>query len=300
MKLGIVTYQIAKDWDVPTLIDMCHTTGIQGVELRTTHAHGVEIALSSAERSAVRRRFEDAEVDIVGLGSIYEYHDADPETVRRNIDGTVEYARLAADLGCSGVKVRPNALQTEKGIPEEETLVQIGRALGECGEATVDLGVQIRVEVHGRGTCEPRRMRTIIDHAGHDNVYICWNCNPQDVVDGSVRSGLRLAETQNRARAHQRIAQSRIPLAGTLRAPESRRIRRIHPGRNPRQPGAGTALALLQSPVAGAYGLVSCPKNSSPFFRRFIPSRGAAPAAFPRTLRYRPGIRKLQTSDLWV
>ena len=192
MKLGIVTYQIAKDWDVPTLIDMCHITGIQGVELRTTHAHGVEIALSAAERSAVRRRFEDAEVDIVGLGSVYEYHDADPETVRRNIDGTVEYARLAADLGCSGVKVRPNALQTDKGIPEEETLEQIGRALGECGEATVDLGVQIRVEVHGRDTCEPRRMRTIIDHAGHDNVYICWNCNPQDVANGSVKTGFDL------------------------------------------------------------------------------------------------------------
>ena len=102
MKLGIVTYQIAKDWDVPTLIDMCRTTGLQGVELRTTHAHGVEIDLSPGERRDIRRRFEDAGIDIVGLGSVYEYHDADPETVRRNIDGTVEYARLAADLGCSG------------------------------------------------------------------------------------------------------------------------------------------------------------------------------------------------------
>jgi sugar phosphate isomerase/epimerase len=192
MKLGIVTYQIAKDWDVPTLIDMCQTTGIQGVELRTTHAHGVENDLSPGERSAVRRQFEDAEVEIVGLGSVYEYHAPDPETVRQNIDGTVETARLAADLGCPGVKVRPNGLQTDKGIPEEQTLEQIGLALRECGDAAAGLGVRIRVEVHGRDTCKPVRMRTIIDHADHDNVHLCWNSNPQDVVDGSVKSSFDL------------------------------------------------------------------------------------------------------------
>ena len=192
MKLGIVTYQIAKDWDVPTLIDMCHTTGMQGVELRTTHAHGVEIDLSPIQRSAVRRRFEDAGIDIVGLGSVCEYHAVEPETVRQNIDETVENARLAADLGCPGVKVRPNGLQTDRGIPEEKTLEQIGLALRECGEAAASLGVQIRVEVHGRDTCEPRRMRTIIDHADHHNVCLCWNSNPQDVVNGSVKPGFDL------------------------------------------------------------------------------------------------------------
>jgi sugar phosphate isomerase/epimerase len=192
MKLGIVTYQIAKDWDVPTLIDMCQTAGIQGVELRTTHAHGVEIDLSPAERSAVRRRFEDAGIDIVGLGSVYEYHAPDAKTVRQNVEGTVETAKLAADLGCPGVKVRPNGLQTDKGIPEEQTLEQIGLALRECGEATAGLGVRIRVEVHGRDTCEPRRMRTIIDHTDHDNVHLCWNSNPQDVVDGSVKASFDL------------------------------------------------------------------------------------------------------------
>ena len=192
MKLGIVTYQIAKDWDVPTLIDMCQTTGIQGVELRTTHAHGVEIDLSQARRSAVRRRFEDAGIEIVGLGSVCEYHAPGAETVRQNIDGTVETAKLAADLGCPGVKVRPNGLQTDKGIPEEKTLKQIGLALRECGKAAAGLGVQIRVEVHGRDTCEPRRMRAIVDHADHDNVYVCWNSNPQDVIDGSVKTGFDL------------------------------------------------------------------------------------------------------------
>ena len=49
MKLGFVTYQIGKDWDIPTMLDMCHKTGFTGVELRTTHAHGVETDLSPSD-----------------------------------------------------------------------------------------------------------------------------------------------------------------------------------------------------------------------------------------------------------
>ena len=46
MKLGLVTYQWAKDWDLPTLIANCEKTGYLGVELRTEHAHKVETNLS--------------------------------------------------------------------------------------------------------------------------------------------------------------------------------------------------------------------------------------------------------------
>ena len=186
MELGFVTYQIGAEWDVPTLIRRCTATGFSGVELRTTHAHGVEVELNASERADVRRQFADAGVEIAGLGSAFEYHAADPTEVRRNIDGTIEYARLAADLGCPGIKVRPNGLQTAAGIAEEQTLEQIGLALRECARASADLGVAVRMEVHGRDTQVPRRMRAIIDHADHDNAVICWNSNLGEVVDGSI------------------------------------------------------------------------------------------------------------------
>jgi sugar phosphate isomerase/epimerase len=192
MKLGIVTYNIARDWDVPTIIDMCGKIGIQGVELRTTHAHGVEVDLSAAQRAEVKQQFADGGVEIAGLGSAFEYHAVEPEVVRENIDGTIEYAKLAADLGCPGIKVRPNGLQVDKGVPVEKTLEQIGLALRECGQAAANLGVQVRLEVHGRDTCEPGNMRTIMDHADHPNVYICWNSNPPDVIDGSIKENFDL------------------------------------------------------------------------------------------------------------
>ena len=47
----MVTYLIAKDWDVPTIIKNLTEVGMDAVELRTTHKHGVEIALSPAARA---------------------------------------------------------------------------------------------------------------------------------------------------------------------------------------------------------------------------------------------------------
>ncbi len=192
MKLGFVTYQIGHEWDIPTIIEKCHATGFTGVELRTTHAHGVENSLSSDERATVKKLFADGGIDIVGLGSAFEYHSDDPVEVRENIEGTKAYCQLAADIGCPGVKVRPNGFQTEKGISESQTLEQIGKAVGECAAAAADVGVAIRVEVHGRGTQEPRHMRTIMDHADHENAYICWNSNFGEVVDGSIEDNFEL------------------------------------------------------------------------------------------------------------
>src|SRR5665648_835844 len=55
MKLGLVTYQWAKDWDLPTLIANCVQTDVLGVELRTEHAHGVETKINAAQRAEVKK-----------------------------------------------------------------------------------------------------------------------------------------------------------------------------------------------------------------------------------------------------
>ena len=192
MQLGLVTYRLAQDWDVETIIDNCVETGFTGVELRTTHAHGVEVTLSPSARADVRKRFADSPVELAGLGSALEYDAVDPGELRRNIDETMQYTQLAADVGAAGVKVRPNRVHDDEGVPREKTFEQIGTALAECGEFARDLGVQIRLEVHGPVTCEPPNIRAILDHADCDNVYACWNSNAQDVVDGSIDKNFEL------------------------------------------------------------------------------------------------------------
>ncbi|MBX6311693.1 MAG: sugar phosphate isomerase/epimerase [Isosphaeraceae bacterium] len=190
MQLGIVTYNIAKDWDLPTILKNLETLKYQGVELRTTHKHGVEVDLTPAQRREVRKRFEDSPVELAGLGSAFEYQSPDPAVVRKNIEGTKAYVRLAHDIGAPGVKVRPNGVP--RGADLDATLRQIGRALHEVGEDAAGFGVEIRVEVHGAVTQELPNLAKIIAYADHPNVFVCWNSNPTDVQNGSVRATFRL------------------------------------------------------------------------------------------------------------
>src|SRR6476646_4343254 len=115
LKLGIVTYLIGKDWDVPTIIKSLTEAQYDAVELRTTHRHGVEIALTPAERLAVRKQFDASPVRIGGLGTTCEFHSPDPVALRKNIDETKQWVLLAHDLGSPSVKVRPNGIP--KNVP---------------------------------------------------------------------------------------------------------------------------------------------------------------------------------------
>ncbi len=179
LKLGLVTYNWGKAWDVPTIIRNCEETGFAGVELRSTHKHGVEITLDAKQREAVRKQFEDSAVELVGLGSACEYHSPDAAIVKKNIEETKQFILLSQDVGGSGVKVRPNGLP--KDVPVEKTLEQIGRSLNVVGKFAAEHGQQIRVEVHGQGTSEIPHMESIMNFADHPNVAVCWNCNAADL-----------------------------------------------------------------------------------------------------------------------
>ncbi len=193
MKLGMVTYNMGKDMKLPELVAFCEETGLEGVELRATHAHGVEVELTKSERAEVRALFNDSPVDLAGLGSAFEYHDPDPAVVKENIDGSMAYAQLAADVGAPGIKVRPNGLHTDKGITAEQTCEQIGTALRQVAEFAGDLGVEVRLEVHGPDTSDPKLCRMMMDHADHPNARICWNSNATDMDDdGSIDENFEL------------------------------------------------------------------------------------------------------------
>jgi len=191
-RLGIVTYNIAATWDVPTILRICRAVGLSPVELRTTHRHGVEPTLSNEARKEVRQRFSDAGIEIWGCGTTCEFHSPDKQEVQRQINTCRDFIRLAADIGGKGVKVRPNALP--QGVPVERTLEQIGRSLAACGRIAADHNVEIWLEVHGTGTQEPRNIRTIMEQCKHPRVGITWNSNPTDVTNGSVSEAFKMLQ----------------------------------------------------------------------------------------------------------
>jgi hydroxypyruvate isomerase len=190
MHLGAVTYNVLKDWDLETIIARLEAAGFEAVELRTQHKHGIEPTITAAQREAVRKRFAASKVRLLSYGTTCEFHSADPAERRKNIDLAKQFVDLAHDTGAWGVKVRPNGFAKE--VSRETTIENIGASLRELGEYGQGRGVEIWLEVHGSETQLPEVAAAIMRAARHKSVGLCWNSNPTDVVNGSVKQSWEL------------------------------------------------------------------------------------------------------------
>lgn len=190
MRLGAITFNLFKDNSVEEIIQMLETTGLEGVELRTTHAHGVEPSIDAAERSRVRGLFENSRIKLVAFGSTCDFHHVEAADRAAQVQIGKQFVDLARDTGAIGVKVRPNNLP--EGVPKEVTVGRIAESLKELGCYAADRGIEIWLEVHGKGTMEPGIIHDIIQAADQPQVSVCWNCNGADIIDGSIKANFDL------------------------------------------------------------------------------------------------------------
>jgi sugar phosphate isomerase/epimerase len=190
MMLGAVTYNVLKDWDLETVIQKLEASGFEAVELRTGHKHGVEPSMDAAGRERVKARFAKSKVRLLSFGSTCEFHSPDPAERRKQVETGKQFVDLAHDTGAWGVKVRPNGLPKE--LSREDTIKNISTGLRELGDYGQGRGVEIWMEVHGRDTSAPPVAAAIMKGTGHKNVGLCWNSNPGDVVNGSVKESFAL------------------------------------------------------------------------------------------------------------
>lgn len=184
-QLGSVTYNLLQNMDLETCIKTLEKAGFAAIELRTGHKHGVEPTISQEERAKVRERFTQTKVKLLSYGSTCEFESPDEAVRRQNIELAKKFVDLAKDTGAIAVKVRPNGLP--KDVPLDTTVKNISTSLHEVGEYGQSKGIEIWMEVHGSKTQEFPLASRILHEANHKNVGACWNSNPTDVVDGSVK-----------------------------------------------------------------------------------------------------------------
>src|SRR5947207_12918719 len=139
MQLGAVTYNVLKDMDLETLIKTLETTGLEVVELRTGHKHGVEPTISEAERKRIKDRFEHSKVKLLSFGTTCEFQSLDPAERKRQVDLAKQFIILTHDTGATDAKVRPNGLP--KGVSKETTVATIAEGLREIGAYAYGYGV---------------------------------------------------------------------------------------------------------------------------------------------------------------
>jgi sugar phosphate isomerase/epimerase len=204
-QFGLVTYLWGKDLTLSQLIDVCAQSRVLGVELRTTHRHGVEPDLAPPRRAEVRRRFNDSPVTLVGLGSNERFDDPDPSKVKAAIDATKAFVRLSHDVGGTGVKVKGD--QFHDGVPHQKTLEQVAGALRLLGDYGAGFGQQIRLEIHG-GFADILVHHQIMQAVDHPNVRSCWNSNQQDLRGKGLEANFALVKEYFGQTAHVRVLDS--------------------------------------------------------------------------------------------
>src|SRR5436190_18266058 len=76
-KPGLISYNVAKDWDLPTILRVCKSAGLAAFEARTTHKHGIEPSLNADSRKKIKQQFIDSGVVFWGCGSVCEFQSPD-------------------------------------------------------------------------------------------------------------------------------------------------------------------------------------------------------------------------------
>src|SRR6266540_1060967 len=195
MKLSLLTYNMARSWELPKVIEMARAGGFAGIEFRAEakHQHGVELETTPDQRREIRDRIQDAYLEIACIGLSSRFDTPNEAKRREVVDRTKQYVELAAAVGCRRLRVFGNDMPkqgVEEGSPppdRERVIRYVGDALLELASFAEPHGVDILLEMHGQFNYW-HFARTAVEHAGHPRLGLVYNCDPRDTVAGSVAS----------------------------------------------------------------------------------------------------------------
>jgi sugar phosphate isomerase/epimerase len=192
MKLSLLTYNMARTWELPKILEFARQAGYAGLEFRAeaNHKHGVELEASAEARREIRYRIEDAYLEAACLGLSSRFDTPDTAKRRDVVERTKRYVELAADINCRRIRVFGNDMPKEglngEPPPARETVLHyVGDALRELAEFAAPHGVDVLLEMHGQFNYWHFAL-TAVEHAGHTGVGLVYNCDQRDVSGGSI------------------------------------------------------------------------------------------------------------------
>lgn len=185
MKLCLLSYNLARGWDLPELIDRARRYGFAALELRAdaNHRHGVELDLSPDQRREVRYRVQDAYLEIACIGTGQRFESPGRTQRQTQVDRARRFVELAADVGARRIRVFGNNLPD--GVAREDAIEYVGESLRELGEHGEEHDVDVLLEMHGQFNFWGFA-RSALDAADHPRVGLVYNCDVRDVVGSSV------------------------------------------------------------------------------------------------------------------
>lgn len=156
----------------PELLEVAQKYGYAGIEPRTNanHKHGIEFDASPEFRAACKARAAAAGIQIACVATSCRY--ADPAIATAQIDDTHRAIDLAADLGCSRIRVFGGQIPT--GMSREAAIKQVVAALKSVADHAAQRGVVVCVETHD-DWCDPKHLQAVMQQVNHHAIAVNWD-----------------------------------------------------------------------------------------------------------------------------
>jgi sugar phosphate isomerase/epimerase len=185
MKLSLLTYDLAKSWTLPKLIEVARSCGFAGIEFRADagHQHSVELERTAGERRRIREQLEDAYLEAVGVGTGCRFQAPEVKERAANVEKAKRFIELAADIGAARVRVFGNDIPP--GVKRDDCIRYVGESLRTLGEFAEPLDVDVLLEMHGQFNFW-KFARAAVEAAGHPRVGLVYNSDVRDMVAGSI------------------------------------------------------------------------------------------------------------------
>src|SRR5690349_15624194 len=149
MHLGLMAYQLAKEWDVETTAKMCKEGRMESFEFfaEPSYKQKISLDMQPAEAKKTRKLFADSGVQVAGLAITERYDWPNVTQVKEAVARTKQYVLPAVDIGANRLRCLGDKLHDTE--PKSWTIARIASALSEIVHYSAGLGVDIGFEMHG-------------------------------------------------------------------------------------------------------------------------------------------------------
>lgn len=174
MKWTLNTYQVAQNWELDHLIEMCLKTGYPYIEflMDFDQPHGLEWDTPRERFIEVKRKLDEAGLKFSSLTSCQKFDSPEADDRAESVRRVKRVIDMAKEVGCDHVRVLGDRLPDDE--PGREQVVEyVATSLRELGEYAGD-GVAVSMEMHNSFT-DPHYSMAVIEKVKLENVGLIFN-----------------------------------------------------------------------------------------------------------------------------
>ena len=171
MNYSFMTFS-TPDLDLEEVLAVAERYGYDGIEPRAAagHHHGIELETDTAGRIEAGQRAADSGIAICCIATSCRY--ANPETAEDNVDATLRYIDLAADVGCPRIRVFGGAIPD--GVSREQAVDLLSESLASVAEHAAAREVTVCLETHDHW-CDPKDVALVMTRVNHAAIGVNWD-----------------------------------------------------------------------------------------------------------------------------